>query len=171
MKFLIFHFLFIFFLMKLSFGHRKFRKHATNIDGLDNGALKFDQFFNQTEHKLFNQLLHNFNENEQMSQIISIFKTIKMQVKREDEKLTNFSNKVLAVNQEIMKYYSSNIFDLHDKTHMKTQLNVNIQTLRKAKHNMTSLLWQIQGIFFYFLSIFIEFIRKKFNKWLDINTK
>ena len=57
--------------MKLSFGHRKFRKHATNIDSLDNGALKFDQFFNQTEHKLFNQLLHNFNENEQMSQIMT----------------------------------------------------------------------------------------------------
>ena len=79
-----------------------------------------------------------------------------MQVKREDEKLTNFSNKVLAVNQEIMKYYSSNIFDLHDKTRMKTQLNVNIPTLRKAKQNMISLLGQIQGKMRFFLSIFIE---------------
>ena len=145
MKLLFLRFLLVFYFLKIISGHRKFRKHAANIDSFDNGSLKLDQMFNQTEHKLFNQLLHNFNENEQMSQIISIFKTIKMQVKKEDEKLTNFSNKVLAVNQELMKYYSSNSFDLLEKTQMKTQINTNISTLRKAKQNMTHLLGEIQG--------------------------
>jgi len=150
MKLNLFHFLFIFYFLKVNLTHRKFRKHGTNIlDNTDNSSLKIDQIFNQTEHKLFNQLLHNFNENEQMSEIISIFKTIKAQVKNEDEKLNNFSSKVMAFNKEILNYFESNKIDFNDKNHMNIQMNTNISALKNSRENMTNLLIEIQGIIYF----------------------
>ena len=84
-----------------------------------------------------------------MSEIISIFKTIKAQVKNEDEKLNNFSSKVMAFNKEILNYFESNKIDFNDKNHMNIQMNTNISALKNSRENMTNLLIEIQGIIYF----------------------
>lgn len=116
--------------------HKKFRKHYSNIDDLDNN----EQVFNQTKHKLFTQLLNNFNENEQMSEILSIFKKIKTQVNHTDEKLSFYTKKVISWNQDLNFYYSFNKFDFSDRNLTIIQINNNIKALKTLKENMTSLL-------------------------------
>lgn len=147
-------FLFLIFAFYLNFhrAFKKFRKHSAYIDNGDigNSSLRIEQIFNQTEHKLFNQLLQNFKENEQMSEILSIFKKIKAEVTNFDENLSNYSKKVLALNQEILNYYSLNQYDSYNNEVIKLQLNRNLTKLRKIKKNFTLILSEIQGVFYFF---------------------
>lgn len=156
MKLNFFYFFFIFYFLKVSLAHKKFRKHYSNIDNLDNN----EQIFNQTEHKLFTQLLNNFNENEQMSEILSIFKKIKAQVRQLDEKLSFYSKKVVSLNKDLNFYYSSNKFDSSDQSLTIIQINNNIKDLKTVKENMTNLLNELQGFLrkvkIYFLILFRE---------------
>lgn len=149
-----FFFLFVIFAFFLNFhsAFKKFRKHSAYIDNgeIGNNSLKIEQIFNQTEHKLFNQLLLNFKENEQMSEILSMFKKIKAEVTNFDENLSNYSKKVLALNQEILNYYSLNQYDSNNKEVIKLQLNRNLTILRKIKKNFTLILSEIQGVLLIF---------------------
>ena len=141
---LIFISLLIFCCLKGSTAHKKLRKHSTNIDP-DGSPIKLVQFYNQTEQKLFTQLLHNFNENEQMSEIISIFKNLKTQVKNSDEKLSTSAEKVLGINKEIINYYSMNKFDLGDSNKTRVEFNNNVLALKKAKSYLIEILKDLQG--------------------------
>lgn len=141
MKKIFFVFILVTIVIVDSVGLRKFKKHGTNIDGFE----AYNDSMNQTEQKMIGRIVQNFKENEQMSEIISIFKKIKTNVQIFDEKLSNYSKKVLALNKEIKDFVSLNQFETNGKPLLSLHINQNISVLERIKANFSEILIEVQG--------------------------
>lgn len=157
-----FYFVVLWLTLVLVSSHRlkKFKKHNSynTLIESNNSLNSSDQEINQTHIKLLTQLYYNFNENEQISKIFTIFKDIKSDVQFEDDLLSNISMKVFNYNQLISENYFPLFNQKEEYNFSRININHNVTTFNKVKKNMTNLLKSLLNysnskkklIFFYF---------------------